>query len=156
PPAPGGRDPTSILTWKVKVLRTGEFPLRVRSSTGITQTKTISIARPDAPAGGKLALALSDNIELGKTFSVTAAVTNPAPGQTLTLNLPRGLERTGGPEQQAVPPAPGGGKEGVSNVRWQVKVQRPGTYRVRVQSSTGVARSKTVTIVEADRRAGKL
>jgi hypothetical protein len=34
----------SMVLWKARVLQPGVFPLRIRSSTGITQTKTISVS----------------------------------------------------------------------------------------------------------------
>jgi hypothetical protein len=36
----------SIVQWRARVQRLGQFPVRVRSSTGLTQTKTITVARP--------------------------------------------------------------------------------------------------------------
>jgi hypothetical protein len=42
----------SLVTWKARVLDLGVHPLNVRSSTGVIQTKTITISRPGAaPAG---------------------------------------------------------------------------------------------------------
>ena len=41
PPTPEGK---SIVLWKGRVLRAGEYALRVRSSTGVTQTKLISVS----------------------------------------------------------------------------------------------------------------
>jgi hypothetical protein len=43
-PAPSASG-NSIVLWKARVRRTGEFALRVRSSTGVTQTKLITISR---------------------------------------------------------------------------------------------------------------
>ena len=40
--------PQSLVLWKARVERTGTFPLRVRSSTGVTQGKTVTVT----PAGG--------------------------------------------------------------------------------------------------------
>jgi hypothetical protein len=37
---------TSIVQWRARVQRLGQFPLRVRSSTGVTQTRTITISAP--------------------------------------------------------------------------------------------------------------
>ena len=34
---------SSVVMWKARVLRTGDFTVRVRSSTGVTQSKSISI-----------------------------------------------------------------------------------------------------------------
>src|SRR5262249_47116429 len=52
-PPPSAATGSSLVLWKAKVLRLGQFPLRVRSSTGVTQTKNITISRPDGrePAG---------------------------------------------------------------------------------------------------------
>jgi hypothetical protein len=47
-PEPPGDEATSVVRWRARVLRPGEFPLRVRSSTGVTQGKTITVT----PAGG--------------------------------------------------------------------------------------------------------
>src|SRR5262249_44353065 len=41
---------SSLVVWKARVQKLGEFPLRVRSSTGVTQTKTITVTRPGAAA----------------------------------------------------------------------------------------------------------
>jgi len=50
---PPSNDGNSIVLWKARVLRTGQFALRVRSSTGVTQTKLITITRPEVKASGK-------------------------------------------------------------------------------------------------------
>jgi hypothetical protein len=147
-----GGNKTSIVTWKVLVERTGEFKLKVSSSTGLTQAKTISIAREEAPTGGKLALDLRGSYEPGEMFTVFGKVTDPLPDQTLTLHLPEGLQKAGGAETQKVPAPPAGLKESV--LQWQVRVEKPGKYPVRVSSSTGVAQTKTITIVQPGRAEG--
>jgi hypothetical protein len=43
-PLPGENGHTLVL-WKARVLRTGEFPLRISSNTGVTQTKMIDVSR---------------------------------------------------------------------------------------------------------------
>jgi hypothetical protein len=142
-PVPDGKGapPTSIVTWKVKVLQTGEFRIRVTSSSGISQSKTITIARA---SGGHFTLTLDGSFAPGETFSAKAQVAEPLPGQTLKLILPPGLERVGGQESEAVP-APMGGDKG-STVAWQVKVRTPGKHVLRVQSSTGLIQTKTLSI----------
>jgi hypothetical protein len=40
PPGPTG---SSVVEWRTKLLRPGDFELKVRSSTGVTQTKVVSI-----------------------------------------------------------------------------------------------------------------
>lgn len=42
----------AIVHWKARVLNTGRFTVRVRSSTGVTQTKIITISRPGEEAAG--------------------------------------------------------------------------------------------------------
>jgi hypothetical protein len=43
-PAALGDPPQSLVMWKCRVAELGRFPLRLRSSTGVTQTKLITIA----------------------------------------------------------------------------------------------------------------
>jgi hypothetical protein len=45
-------DGNTMVLWKARVLKTGQFNLRVRSSTGITQTKIITITRPGENTAG--------------------------------------------------------------------------------------------------------
>jgi hypothetical protein len=153
PPAQG-KPPTSVVTWYVKVLKPGEFRVRVVSSTGQAQAKTISIVQPKAPAGGKLALDIQgQRFDPGQTFTLLAKVAAPLPGQKLTLQLPpRGLECVEGALTQDVPAADG--PQGTSTVAWKVKVVVTGRFPLRVESSTGVAQTKTLTIVQQDTGGG--
>jgi hypothetical protein len=43
PVPPSVEDHPSVVVWKARVLRHGEFPLRIHSSNGVTQTKHITI-----------------------------------------------------------------------------------------------------------------
>jgi hypothetical protein len=47
-PVPEARDgePGSVVLWRARVLRYGEFPVRVHSSTGVTQGKVVTISQP--------------------------------------------------------------------------------------------------------------
>jgi hypothetical protein len=96
---------------------------------------------------GKVEVALGGSFEPGKLFNVTAYVEDPAPGQTLTLELPAGMERMEGKELQPVP-APAA--EGNSIVMWKARVCRTGEYALRVRSSTGVTQTKVITISKAE------
>jgi hypothetical protein len=96
---------------------------------------------------GRVELALGGSFEPGKRFNVTAYVTDPAPGQFLTLDLPEGMVLAAGKQCQPVPTPPG--EEPASMVVWQGRVQRPGQFAVRVRSSTGVTQGKHVTITRA-------
>ena len=43
-PPPAGEDPQCLVMWKARVLQTGRFPIRILSSTGVTQTKIVTIS----------------------------------------------------------------------------------------------------------------
>jgi hypothetical protein len=96
---------------------------------------------------GQLELALGGSFELGKLFDVTAYVTDPAPGQYLTLAVPEGVVLAQGKQQQAVPPPKDG--ETKSVVFWRASMQRPGEFAVRVHSSTGTTVGKLVAITQS-------
>ncbi len=150
-PRPQPPQNTSVVTWNVKVLQPGEHRIRVRSSTGVAQSKTITIVRPDGPAAGKLAMQINGrSFEPGQTFEVVASVTPPAKDETLTLSVPRGLEVVEGAGTQSVPAAGGTG-----TVSWRVKIAQAGRFPVRVASSTGAAQTKTLTIVPQTTEQGR-
>jgi len=96
---------------------------------------------------GKVQVTLGGSFEPGKLFNITAYVEDPPPGQTLTLELPPGMERIEGKELQPVP-APGA--DGTSIVVWKARVQRIGEHALRVRSSTGVTQTKLITISQAE------
>jgi hypothetical protein len=135
---PDGAGKQATVEWEVRVLNAGKFPVRVVSSTGVAQTKTLTIAQPGS--GANFTMALKGEFEPGKVFTVSAKVTNPAPDQALTLQLPDGLQRVEGEERQPVPPG------GESTLSWKVKILKPGTYPVRMASSTGITQRKTLLI----------
>ncbi len=147
----GGRN-TSVVTWKILVERTGEHRLKVISSTGLTQSKTIAISGGGSSGNDRLAVDLQGSFEPGQFFTVVGKVTNRADNQTLTLNLPNGLQLSDGNPTQPVPSPAGGGTE--SLVQWKVRVIAPGKHPVRVVSSTGVAQTKTITIEQTGRAEG--
>ncbi len=91
---------------------------------------------------GVVALALGGSFEPGKIFTLTAYVEDPVLNQTLTLELPDGMERLEGREVQPVPVA----HSGPSVVLWKARVLRPGDYEVKVRSSTGVTQIKSISI----------
>ena len=43
-PAPTTEDPHCLVMWKGRVLETGRFPIQIRSSAGVTQTKIVTIS----------------------------------------------------------------------------------------------------------------
>lgn len=96
---------------------------------------------------GRVQLALGGSFEPGKRFSITAYVTDPAPGQSLALELSGGAALLEGARRQPVPEPPDEGPTSV--VRWEGRVLRPGPFTLRVHSSTGVTEGKTVTVTPA-------
>jgi hypothetical protein len=92
---------------------------------------------------GKVEIALGGSFEPGKLFTVTAYVEDPVPGQSLTLELPPGVERVEGAEVQPVPPVT---EDGNCLVMWRARVQRLGEFPLRVRSSNGVTYTKLVTV----------
>ena len=56
--------------------------------------------------------------------------------------------RAAGAKTQGVPPLASGEREGISLVTWTVRVLEKGTLPVRVESTTGYARTKRITITE--------
>jgi hypothetical protein len=93
---------------------------------------------------GRFELALGGSFEPGKIFDVSAVVADPALGQTLALDLPKGMQRLEGKEIQAV--AALSGEQDYSTVLWKCRVMEPGEYKIQVRSSTGITETKIVTI----------
>src|SRR5262249_38101265 len=148
-PAPDDKK-VSVVTWEVKVLALGQLPVRVRSSTGLTKVRTLSLVQettPVDPNAGKFVLGLAGDIAPGKEFRIIAKVTDPAPDQKLTLDVPtKLLKLTKGPTTQRVPST-----KGVHQVVWHVQVLDRGVIPVRVESTTGIAKRKTITITDAEK-----
>ncbi|HYT91711.1 MAG TPA: hypothetical protein VEL76_23560, partial [Gemmataceae bacterium] len=93
---------------------------------------------------GRVQLALGGSFEPGKLFDVTAYVTDPAPGQSLTLELPAGMVLVEGKECQPVPEVRD--DEVTSMIRWRGRVLRPGEFSLGVRSSAGTTQRKTITV----------
>ncbi len=129
----------ATVRWKVKVKEHGTFPVRVESSNGLAKTATLTVQKQTDL--GRFTLKLDGQFEPGKTFTVKALVTRPAPKQTLSLDLPKELTCTKPDLVQTVPAADGGE---TSTVSWEVKVGGLGQLPMRVRSSLGL--TKVVTL----------
>jgi hypothetical protein len=151
PVAGGEKD--AVVTWSVKVLKPGKFSLRVKSSTGVVYTKTLTITQASEEEGKFALKLLGQSFEPGKEFEVLAIVSKPRAKQTLTLKLPKGLTQTEGEAKKLVP-APEKDKTDTS-LSWKVRVEQPGKFAIKVQSSTGVTQTKTLTITRPDLSGGK-
>ncbi len=98
---------------------------------------------PSPEGDGHVAVALDGSFEPGKLFNIAAFVNDPAPGQTLRLELPTGMQLVEGKERQ---PVPAMDEDGNTMVLWKARVERTGQFAVRVHSSTGATQTKLVTI----------
>jgi hypothetical protein len=96
---------------------------------------------------GQLALTVGGSFTPGGEFTLTAYVSDPKPGQTVTLTLPEGFRLVDGDLTRPVPPLPPQSASRNSPVTWKVRASsRAGEYALKVQSSTGVSQSETVRI----------
>lgn len=109
-----------------------------------TAAPAVQVQIRDQPgeSAGSLELHLSGAFEPGRLFQITAKVTGPMPNETLTLQLPRGLELALGQTTVAVPAA----SNNVSTVSWPVRLLDVGQFPIRVQSSRGAVRTKLLTV----------
>src|ERR1043166_8025409 len=98
---------------------------------------------PSPDGDGLVAVNLSGSFEPGKLFTIAAQVQDPANGQTLTLDLPKGIELVEGGSRQPVPAVD---DDGNTMVLWKARVLETGRFPLRVHSSTGMTQTKIVTI----------
>jgi hypothetical protein len=95
-------------------------------------------------AKGRLGLSVGGTLVVNYTFSVTALVVDAAEGETVTLQLPKGLRIASGDKTQTVPRPKSGN---TSPVTWRVEAgPNAGTYDIRVVSSTGLSQQLPVVI----------
>jgi hypothetical protein len=95
---------------------------------------------------GRVTLQMGGSFEVGKQFNITAYVEDPLESQSLTLQLPPGLELVQGHATQAVPPAD---DTGSAVVVWKARVTKLGSHALKIRSSNGVEYTTKLTIEEA-------
>ena len=137
-------DSAVILYWNEKELKPNE-KREIGYAYGLG-----SVASTDT--AGSLGITLGGSFEPGQSFTITAYVRRPVANQTLTLELPDGLERLTG---DSVVKAPAPITDPTWIVTWKVKVLRTGEFPIRVQSSTGITQSKTISIAARARADGR-
>jgi serine/threonine protein kinase len=81
----------------------------------------------------RILLTHGGELEAGGTWTLNALVSDRAPGETLTLEVPRGCELTQEKAEQQVPEPSGGRSQ--SPVNWHIKAASPGVYKLKVTSS---------------------
>jgi hypothetical protein len=96
--------------------------------------------------GGRLALTVGGAFTPGGEFTVTAYVSHPTPGQTVTLGLPEGLSLAQGSATLPIPLPAADAPSPISPVHWKVKAGREGTYSLEVRTSTGAVQRRKVQI----------
>jgi hypothetical protein len=84
--------------------------------------------------------------QLRSAFTVQALLRNPVAGQTVTLELPSGLELVRGSAEQKVPPLAAGAARPENTVTWTVRGVTEGTWNLTVRSSTGVEQRVPVEV----------
>ena len=84
----------------------------------------------------------------GKTFTLTAYVHGPLDGQSLTLQLPQGIELVSGRTTQLVPLE--NEATGQSVVAWRCRVMNTGSFPISIRSNNGVTQTWTVTVAPPD------
>jgi hypothetical protein len=125
--------------WPVKDIKPG-----MKRELGYVYGEGIAVA-PESE--GRFVVALGGSFEPGKVFTVAATVADPSLGQTLTLELPPGMERIEGKEVQPV--APFADDQEYSTVLWKCRVMQAGDHTIRLRSSTGITQSKIVSVTAA-------
>jgi hypothetical protein len=135
-----GSDSAVVMYWPEKALAPGARRL-VGFAYGLGHVRA-------APEGkGNMGVTVGGSFEENVPFTVTAYITNPAPGQMVELVLPDGLRLVRASRAKVTVPRPKGDKN-ISVVTWRVEPTRRGGYTLRVQSSTGPALARVITITE--------
>lgn len=132
-------DSCVVIYWDVKDLAPGENRY-VGFSYGLGSVSS-------GEGKGKLALTAGGAFVPGGTFTVTAYVSNPTAGQTVTLDLPSGYEFASGDATQSVPPVVPGTGSHISPVTWKVRAPpRTGDATLKAHTSTGESQTLPVHI----------
>jgi hypothetical protein len=97
--------------------------------------------------GGRLAITAGGSFLPRGEFTVTAYVSRPAPGQSVTLQLPGEFTLVEGAANQPVPPLPLDGSSATSPVTWKVRAgPSEGAFTIKVRSSEGASQTQTIRI----------
>jgi len=97
-------------------------------------------------SGGHLLLTVGGRLVPNVEFTLTALVHDPRPGETVTVDLPPGLEARGQQRTQTVPPTPPSASRSDSPVTWRLRASKDGRYELSVRSSMGATQKLPLTI----------
>ena len=136
PSMPSMGDSAIGIYWEPKELKAGG-----KREMGYAYGEGIAVA-PESE--GRFQLGLGGSFEPGKVFTISAVVADPGLGQTISLDLPAGIERLEGSEVQPV--APLSLDQEYSTVLWKARVRQPGSHKISLRSSTGVTQSKIISV----------
>jgi hypothetical protein len=131
-------DSAVAIYWKEKELKAGG-----KREVGFTYGLGDLTA---ATAKGRIAVVLGGVFEAGKPITLTALVNEPAKGETVTLELPKGLSLVEGKATQEVAPAEPKADSKYSPVTWKIKADRARNYEVTIKSSKGTTLKRAVRI----------
>ena len=131
-------DSAVVLYWNPKSLKPGEVR-KVGFSYGIGKVAS-------EESGGKLLLTVGGSMAVDREFTLTALVQDPAKDETLTLELPTGIEFVEGKEKETVPPVDVKATRKVGTLTWKIKATKAGEYPLVVKSSKGVKQTVTIRI----------
>ncbi len=101
-------------------------------------------------SGGDLLLTAGGRLVPNVDFSLMALVHDPKPDETLTLELPTGVEAAGQQMTRKVPAVPPGASRRDSPVTWRLRASKEGKYELTVRSSTGAKQKLPLTIRTRD------
>jgi len=134
---PISSDSAVVLYWSVKPMQPGE-KRHLAFAYGLG-------ALASSEGGGNLALTFGGAFQKGGEFTVVAYVNKPTMGQTVTIELPKGLvlAEGSGPLKQTVVASMA---SPVSQVSWRVKSEDEGKYNIKASMSNGPSQTKEITI----------
>jgi hypothetical protein len=99
-----------------------------------------------ASGTGKLALTVGGALVVNTELTVVGLVTNPQPGETLTLEVPDGLAVSDATPRTQPVPALQSGLNRPSPVTWKVRANRTGDFNLVLHSSTKTSQERRITI----------
>ncbi|HXG09967.1 MAG TPA: hypothetical protein VNK04_09275 [Gemmataceae bacterium] len=131
-------DSAVVIYWNERELKPGQ-----RREMGFTYGLGSVVS---GEGNGRLGVTVGGTFRPGGEFTVTAYVSNPMPGERLTLHLPDGFRLVEGQAEQPVPELPAGARRRNSPVTWRVQAGHEGEYTLRVESSAGGGQSRPLVI----------